>query len=106
MLKTTVTIDKVSGAKLPITAFLNQMNEECAELIQVSSKCVRKIDEVNPTPKTWSDLEGNLIEELADVVNMIDIMLENYPEWREDVLDFAAEKRQRWIERMEVHNET
>ena len=48
-------------------ALLEQLIEECGELVQASAKRLRIIRGENPTPITLDDNIKNMVEELADV---------------------------------------
>lgn len=92
-------IEISSGVKMTNASFYNQLNEECAELIHASAKYIRKCNSDNPTPATWVDVTENLKEEIADVLTVISILLEN-EDWIEEVETIMGEKRSRWITRL------
>ena len=53
---------------------LNQLNEECAELILAVSKLRRSMSSKNPTPVTKEQALSMVEEELADVMLCLDIL--------------------------------
>ena len=56
-------------------AVLEQLAEECAELCQVALKKARVLRKENPTPKKLNEVQENFIEEIADVLNCIHILV-------------------------------
>lgn len=56
-------------------AVLEQLAEECAELCQVALKKARILRKENPTPKKLDEVQENFIEEIADVLNCIHILV-------------------------------
>ncbi len=74
---------------------LIQLMEECAELIQAASKCVRK-------DIPYSD---DFIEEMGDVFIMLWQFESIMPEYQKQLLqDMIARKLHRQVERMEVES--
>lgn len=53
--------------EIGMAATLEQLAEECTELAQAALKYARKLRGNNPTPKTFEELEADLIEEFTDV---------------------------------------
>lgn len=64
----------VSNVGVP--ALLEQTAEECLELGAACLKLSRKIRNENPTPVPLNDILANLNEEVADIVNCINILAE------------------------------
>ena len=54
---------------------LSQLAEECAELGKAALKLRRVLDGRNPTPKTEEEARADLIEEVADVYNVVGFLL-------------------------------
>lgn len=84
---------------------LRQLAEECCELGQAALKVVRAMNE--ETPMSMGEARENLVEELADVLNMIGIVkvgilteVENY-----DVAMEGDRKMDRFRERIEAAEE-
>ena len=79
---------------------LCQLAEEAAELSQAALKLRRAIDGKNPTPKTISNCEVSLDEEIADVK----LCLDELGFYSEDHLsiqfDIMTTKRKRWLSRL------
>lgn len=78
---------------------LCQLAEEAAELSQAALKLRRALWCNNPTPVTVEEARVNLIEELADVHNVSNLLLE-----ADDVVeiyDIVWRKRERWLKRLE-----
>lgn len=79
---------------------LDQLQEECAELIQAASKCIRIIKgekTVNPR-----NARENLVEELSDMFVAATVVTYKLldEEEQEKVNDLVAFKTQRWRERL------
>lgn len=85
--------------KIGLPAVLEQCAEECTELAKVNLKMARKLRGENPTPKTMDKINQELIEEIADVLVCIDILLDEVVS-RDDVTSVMLEKRFRWNERL------
>jgi hypothetical protein len=99
--ETTCAPDKpVIPSDLPLADVLLQASEECGEFTQAATKVLRKIRNINPTPKTLSECLESVMEELIDVKVTISVL--------EDVLglphDFVNDgmnlKYERWIDRL------
>lgn len=76
---------------IPEPALYEQMAEECAELGQALLKKARKIRDENYTPKNFSEIDNNLIEEFTDVF-LCSLVLSLY--FDDHIL---TEKLDRWI---------
>lgn len=78
-------------------SLLEQLIEECGELIQAGAKRLRILRGENPTPVTKDENLANLREEINDVSLCIDVL-----DWKFPVL-FSTEKAkkyERWCERL------
>lgn len=83
-------IDKIGPA-----AALEQLGEECAELIQVCSKLSRNIRGENPSRKTDNELVDDLTEEIADVILCMDRIKEFYHIDEEKIKKIVIDKDNR-----------
>lgn len=81
-------------------AVLEQTAEECAELAHACLKMSRNLRGENPTPVADVWIKASVQEELADLMNCVDILL-NIP-WMnaKRVQDIQIEKIKRWGERI------
>lgn len=89
-------------------ASLENLAEECSELAQASLKLARKLRGENPTPKTFNELNANLIEEMADVQLLIEEIYNstNLKSASSTSIDnIKIMKRRRWIKRLIETNE-
>lgn len=85
--------------RVPMVALYEQMAEEAVELAHAALKLARIARGENPTPVTLYEATGNLVEELADLALVVEVI--GYgpdPELMED-------KLRRWRERLEVMRE-
>ena len=91
--------DIVDHIGLP--ALLEQLAEECSELAQASLKLARYIRGENMPAKTLMELTGNLLEEIADVDNILVLMAgtELYDGPR--IARIRENKMARWAQRIE-----
>lgn len=79
---------------------LCQMAEEAAELCQAAMKYRRKMGNVNPTTISWIEAEENLLEEIADVMLLADLLLFGLSyEWQR-IEEIKMFKANRWVERL------
>lgn len=81
-------------------AILEQCSEECAELGQASLKMARKLRDENPTPKTLTDIQDDLTEELSDVLLCIDYVMHCCNITVDDLSPIITNKQIRWIQRI------
>ena len=77
---------------------LEQLAEEAAELAQAACKLARYHRGKNPTPKTYEELQANLIEELSDM-KLVELLLDIYPD-----ANIVEHKLTRWAERLRGMN--
>lgn len=88
-------------SQIGMAAALEQCGEESAELAQACLKMARKIRGENPTPKTIDELSSNLVDEIADVLVCVDILLDNDVVSNQDVMHRMLDKHIRWTTRLE-----
>ena len=96
------TIDTIRAA-LPEDELLCQLAEEAAELAQAALKLRRCITGTNPTPTPTMKAEANLIEELADV-RLVAEVLDRGTKVANQIDSIAASKLGRWAKRLEDAN--
>lgn len=82
---------------------LAQLAEEGAELTHAALKLRRAQDGANPTPVCQSDAFEALLEEIADVALLVEILqLDQYEDDIRESMDF---KLQRWEKRLKERKE-
>lgn len=99
---------------LPKTEILAQLAEEASELAQVALKLRRALDGTNPTPKSVSECEANLMEEFADISNAVDVLcdawfgddLDSECEFWKTKLEIEEAKYKRWLSRLEAKEQS
>ena len=64
-------LDEKIKQHIPQDELLAQLVEECAELSQAALKLRRALTGINPTPVTADEARKNLVEEAADVYNVL-----------------------------------
>lgn len=81
-------------------AVLEQTAEECAELAHACLKMARKIRGESPTPVAEVWISASIHEELADLMNCVDLLI-NMP-WLDvkHVQKIQVEKMRRWAGRI------
>ena len=81
-------------------ALLEGTAEECAELAHACLKLARKLRDENPTPVAEVWIAASIQEELADLLNCVDILM--CLSWMvpEKVEEIKAEKMSRWGKRI------
>lgn len=84
---------------IPQDELLAQLAEECAELSQAALKLRRALWCNNPTPVTAEEARANLVEEIADILNVSDLLLEI--DDVDEIYDIVQRKRERWLKRLE-----
>ena len=92
-------IDEKIKQHLPEDELLLQLAEECAELAQAALKLRRALTGINPTPITEDEARGNLVEEVADVACVANLLLD-----AEDSIamyDIIEWKKARWAARLD-----
>lgn len=85
---------------LPETEILAQLAEEASELAQAALKLRRALDGTNPTPKSVDVCKENLLEEIADVRLCTRLLMTPGKDYW-TVYDIIANKRKRWLERLQ-----
>ena len=84
---------------IPQDELLAQLAEEAAELSQAALKLRRALTGINPTPVTAEEARANLVEEIADILNVSDLLLEI--DDVDEIYDIVQQKRERWLKRLE-----
>lgn len=69
-------LDEKIKQHIPQDELLAQLVEECAELSQAALKLRRALTGINPTPVTADEARKNLVEEAADVYNVLGLLLD------------------------------
>lgn len=82
---------------------LCQLAEEASELAQAALKLRRALGGTNPTPINAKAAKNNLLEEIADIALILDVMEDTD---RDAIWTFCERKLDRWIERLEQKNES
>ena len=86
--------------RIGIPAALEQCTEECLELGQACIKMARFLRKENPTPMTEKKIKDHIFDEVADVLNCLDVIhASGYFDW-DEVLKHADKKAERWKERL------
>ena len=93
------TIDNEIKKYLSEEELLCQLAEECNELGKAALKLRRVLDGRNPTPKTEEDARADLIEEAADVYNVLGLLLDANDHM--EIYDIIQKKKVRWVGRLE-----
>lgn len=83
-----------------LSALLEQLAEESAELAQAALKTARVLRDENPTPVTYHDAWEHLVEEIADVTLCIEALNPAKPDDLEPVGDIMLHKFKRWMQRL------
>lgn len=84
---------------IPQDELLAQLAEECAELSQAALKLWRALTGINPTPVTADEARRNLVEEVADVYNVLGLLLG--AEDNAEIYSIIRRKKERWLKRLE-----
>lgn len=84
-------------------ALLEMCAEECSELAHAALKMARYERGENPTPVKPEDVKANLIEEAADVLLVLDTLLDMGRITPEGLESCMAKKRKRWESRINNH---
>ena len=89
------------AAWLNNTALLGQLAEETAELGKAALKLQRVLMNENPTPVTMEEALDSLIEEIADVICAMDVVMHKLHINLEVVVEpIIEEKAARWADRV------
>lgn len=81
-------------------AALEQTAEECAELAHACLKMARKFRAENPTPVAEVWISASIHEEVADLMNCMDMILRMPWVNAEKIRSIKEEKMKRWHERV------
>lgn len=84
---------------LPQDELLTQLAEECAELSQAALKLRRALTGINPTPVTVDEARKSLVEEAADVYNVLGRLLDAAD--NAEIYSIIRRKKERWLKRLE-----
>ena len=82
--------------KLSVMDALVQLGEECSELSAIVFKLIRKIDETNPTPLSFSEINQRVDEEVSDVMLCLDVIGGVFGD-----MELYRKKLDRWVKRLE-----
>ena len=92
-------LDEKIKQHIPQDELLTQLAEECAELSQAALKLRRALTGINPTPVTVEEARKNLVEEAADVYNVLGLLLDT--EDNAEIYSIIRRKKARWLNRLE-----
>ena len=87
--------------RIGLPALLEQLAEECGELTQAALKLARLRRGENPTPKTEKECRDALVEEMADVQLVIDLLTMSGVIGDAEVRIRMGKKMLRWLDRIE-----
>lgn len=87
--------------KVGLSAVLEGLAEECAELAKAALKIARVQRGENPTPISREEAEKGFVEEVADVQCYIEVLAHHYPIRYSDLLKQVEAKRARFVQRLE-----
>lgn len=82
---------------------LAQLAEEGAELTHAALKLRRAKDGTNPTPVVQSSAMNALLEEIADVMLLVELL--NFDPYDDEIRDIMDFKLQRWEKRLKERGE-
>lgn len=92
-------LDEKIKLHIPQDELLAQLVEECAELSQAALKLRRALTGINPTPVTADEARKNLVEEAADVYNVLGLLLDAVD--NAEIYSIIRRKKERWLKRLE-----
>lgn len=92
-------LNKKIKQHIPQDELLAQLAEECAELSQAALKLRRALTGINPTPVTAEEARKNLVEETADVYNVLGLLLDAVD--NAEIYSIIRRKKERWLKRLE-----
>lgn len=92
-------LNKKIKQHLPQDELLAQLAKECAELSQAALKLRRALTGINPTPVAADEARRNLVEEAADVYNVLGLLLD--AEDNAEIYSIIRRKKERWLKRLE-----
>ena len=85
-----------------LPALLEQLAEECTELAQAALKLARYIRGENMPAKTLMELTGNLLEEIADLDNILTLVAQTDLYDGPRIARIRENKMARWAQRIEA----
>lgn len=91
--------DIVKQVGLP--AVMEMLGEEGAEMTHACLKYARQLRGENPTPKTKEECRDALVEEVADVQLVIDLLTMSGIIGDAEIRIRMGKKMQRWLDRLE-----
>lgn len=86
--------------QIGLPAALEGCAEECVELAHVCLKMARNLRKENPTPIPLEEIRDNLAEEIADVIFMVDALVDNAVVNEEEIDKVYRYKESRCRERI------
>ena len=92
-------LDEKIKQHIPQDELLAQLVEECAELSQGALTLRRSLTGINPTPVTVEEARKNLVEETADVYNVMGLLLDAAD--NAEIYSIIRRKKERWLNRLE-----
>ena len=92
-------LDEKIKQHIPQDELLTQLAEESAELSQAALKLRRALTGINPTPVTVEEARKNLVEETADVYNVMGLLLDAAD--NAEIYSIIRRKKERWLKRLE-----
>lgn len=92
-------LDEKIKQHIPQDELLAQLAEEAAELSQAALKLRRALTGINPTPVTAEEARRNLVEEAADVYNVLGLLLDAAD--NAEIYSIIRRKKERWLNRLE-----
>ena len=92
-------LDEKIKQHIPQDELLAQLAGECAELSQAALKLRRALTGINPTPVTAEEARKNLVEEAADVYNVLGLLLDAAD--NAEIYSIIRRKKERWLNRLE-----
>ena len=82
------------------TELLAGLAEECAELGKAALKMRRVLDRSNPTPVTFSEARQAIVEGIADVEFLLEMLGYKSDGVRAEIKAIREEKTPRWAKRL------
>ena len=92
-------LDEKIKQHLPQDELLAQLAEEAAELSQAALKLRRALTGINPTSVTVDEARKSLVEEAADVYNVLGLLLDAVD--NAEIYSIIRRKKERWLKRLE-----
>lgn len=93
--------------EISVSEILCQLAEECSELSKAALKLRRAISKENPTPIDECEAMDNLIEEIADVSLILEVLGidNNNHKVCLSILRITNQKMDRWLDRLAKRSE-